>query len=226
MAELLRKLRDRVYFHRDRISSGQVINQQKEELRERLLQLNNHYNILRDALENVSSLAEICQMHAVKYRDMRIAELEERCEAILALAFPDEDFGVRIKSDVVRKKEVSYLLVGPKNKPVSQWFTPVSENGGLVKQLLGASLIASICEMCGASYIFFDEMFCSGDPVTVADISPFFKSLLDKGIQLAIIEHKPTLYEGVTRHEIHLGKDRINTGAVRILRTEDKEPEE
>ncbi len=223
---ILRQLKDQIYFHRDQISQGKVINERKEQLHAEMLELNKDYNTIREALQEVTRLSEICQTYAVKYRDMRIAELEERCEAILALAFPDENFGVRIKSDVVRKKEVSYLLVGPKNKPESQWFPPVSENGGLVKQLLGASIIASICEMCNAEYIFFDEMFCSGDPVTVSDISPFFHSILDKGIQLSIIEHKPTLYEGVRRQEIHLGKDRVNTGAVRILRVEDKEPEE
>lgn len=223
---LLQMLRDQIFFHRDQISQGKVINSRKEEYRNEMNELSSDYSSIKTALDEVSRLAEICQIYAVKYRDMRIAELEERCEAILALAFPDEHFGVRIKSDVSRKKEISYLLVGPKSKPESQWFPPVSENGGLVKQLLGASIIASICEMCGAEYIFFDEMFCSGDPVTVADISPFFHSLLEKGIQLSIIEHKPSLYEGVKRQEIHLGKDRIDTGAVRILRVEDKEPEE
>lgn len=223
---MIRALKDRIYFHRDKLAQGKVINERKEQYRQELQEYTIDAEKLRQALQEVTKLSEICQTYAVKYRDMRITELEERCEAILALAFPEEDFGVRIKSDVVRKKEVSTLIVGPKRSPESEWFPPVSENGGLVKQLIGASITESICEMYGAEYLFFDEMFCSGDPVTVADISPFFYSIMDRDMQLTIIEHKPTLYEGVRRHEVHLGKDRVNTGAVRILKIEDKEPEE
>lgn len=223
---MIHKLKDAIYYHREQIAQGNIINERKEQLHKELIELNTDYNILRESLQEVTRLSDICQTYAAKYRDIRIAELEQRCEAILALAFPDENFGVRIKTSVVRKKEVAHLLVGPKDCPESQWFPPVSENGGLVKQLIGAAIIESICEMCNADFIFFDEMFCSGDPVTVADISPFFHSVLAKGIQLSIIEHKPTLYEGVSRQEIHLGKDRVNADAVRILRIEEKEPEE
>jgi hypothetical protein len=223
---MIHELREQIYFHRDEITRGKAINEQKERYLDAIEEYSEDCNRLKEELKNVKHLSEICQHFAIKFRDMRIAELEERCEAILELAFPDEKFGVSIKNDVVRKKEVSYLLVGPKDRPKSQWFPPVSENGGLVKQLLGAALIESIWEMCNADYIFFDEMFCSGDPVTVADISPFFNSILDKKIQLVIIEHKPSLYEHIRRREFHLGKDRVVTGGVRLLKVEDVDPEE
>lgn len=222
---MIRLLQDTIYACRDQISKAEVVNKQKSEYAEEMVRCADDYKKLSDTLKNITKLSDICQTYAVKYHDMRIAELEKRCEAILELAFPEENFGVSIRSSVVRKKEVSYLVVGPKNKPISQWFPPVSENGGLVKQLLGASVIESICEMVGADYIFFDEMFCSGDPVTVADINPFFKGIIEKGIQLMIIEHKPTLYEGLERREIHLGKDRSKAEAVRILHIQDKVPE-
>lgn len=199
------------------LAKAEVINKRKEQLYNELITLQEDYDIVKENLDNVKRLSDICQVHAVKYRDTRIAELEKRCEAILDLAFPDEKFGVCIETNVVRKKEIAYLLVGPKSMPRKLWFKPISENGGLVKQLIGASIIASICEMVGAQYLMLDEMFCSGDPVAVADINPFFESLIKQGIQLTIIEHKPTLYEGLPRREIRLGKDRIKSNAVRLL---------
>lgn len=207
------------------IAKAEVINGQKEKLYNELCEVRSDYDTVKKNLDDVNALATICQTFAVKYRDLRIYELERRCEAILELAFPDEQFGVSIKTDIYRKREIAYLLVGPKSVPESQWFTPISENGGLVKQLIGASLIASICEMIGADFLFLDEMFCSGDPVAVADINPFFESLIAKGIQLTIIEHKPTLYEGLKRREIRLGKDRITSNAVRVLSIQDITPE-
>lgn len=207
------------------IARAEVINGQKEKLYNELCELRDDYESIKNSLDNIKVLSDICQAYAVKYRDLRIDELEKRCEAILELAFPDEQFGVSIKTDIYRKKEIAYLLVGPKKVPQTQWFTPISENGGLVKQLIGASLIASICEMVGADFLFLDEMFCSGDPVSVADINPFFESLISKGIQLTIIEHKPTLYEGLHRREIRLGKDRVTSNAVRVLSSNDVSPE-
>lgn len=222
---MIDKLQNYIYYYRAELAKAEVVNAHKQELYDSMIEYDNDRKEIKRNLDNVKRLADICQAHAVKYRDMRIAELESRCEAILELAFPDENFGVKIETTVVRKQEVSYLLVGPKDKPKSEWFPPVSENGGLVKQLLGASVIESICEMVNADFMIFDEMFCSGDPVTVSDISPFFNNILDKGIQLVIIEHKPTLYEGVKRREVHLGKDRCKTKSVRILKVEDKDPE-
>jgi len=208
------------------LAKAEVINANKQKLYDDFLTISKDYDAIVNELNNTSKLCKICQEYAVKYRDERIEELERRCESILDLAFPDEHFGVLIKTDIVRKKEVAKLLIGPKNVDKSEWFPPVSENGGLVKQLIGASIVASICEMINADFIFFDEMFCSGDPVAVADINPWFKNTVENGIQLVIIEHKPTLYENLSRREIRLAKDRVIENAVRILSIKDVIPYE
>lgn len=223
---ILDKLNARIEKYNSDLAQASYIQEQKELFYNEMIAYQEDYNKLKEAYDNICKLLDVCQTFAVKYRDLRIDELERRCENILDLVFPDESFGVKIKTGMYRKKEVASLIVGPKNKPQSQWFPPVSENGGLVKQLIGASIIASICEMVGADFIFFDEMFCSGDAVSVSEIEPFFNSIMAKDIQLFIIEHKPSLYDNIKRREIHLGKDRVGSGAVRILKVVDEEPED
>lgn len=178
-----------------------------------------HYIDIRNSID-------ICHREAAKFRDGRIAELEKRAEAVLELAFPAEKFGVKLKQERTYNSDKVTLLIGPRDVSESQWFSPTSENGGFVKQLIGASMIASICIMRKSSYIFLDEMFCSGDAVSVADISPFFKNILENDIQLLIIEHKPTLYERVARREFHLAKNREFGKNVKLLEQLDKTGEE
>lgn len=199
------------------IARAEVINEHKEKLYEEYLSVQEDYLTLEKACKDVEQLIKICKQFAVKFRDTRIIELEKCCESVIELAFPKEDFGVSLKADVFNNKEIATLLIGPKNVDKSKWFTPVSQNGGFVQQLIGSCMVAAICKMLKVDYIFFDEMFCSGDATSVADIKPFFEEFINNGVQLIIIEHKPTLYEGLDHREICLGKTRGSTDAVRII---------
>ena len=152
-------LQNSISYSKSQLAKAEILNNQKQQLYNLMIEAEEDYNKLSDMLKQINHLSDICQVYATKYHDMRINELERRCEAILELAFPDEHFGIKIESDIIRNKESSVLLLGHKNKPKSKWFPPVSVNGGLVKQLIGASVVASICEIVGTDTLFFDECF-------------------------------------------------------------------
>lgn len=215
-------LRQQLSLDREKLASGLELNKQKEKIADEVAELTEDYLTISNKLQDIQSLLKIIQVFTSKFRDSRIRELEERMEAILSLAFPSENFGVKITKDVLRNKDVSSLLIGPKNTPVDCWSTPTTINGGLVNQLITAAAVAEICKMRQVDYIFLDEMFCSGDPVAVSDISPFFDSIIQSDIQLLIIEHKPSLYEDLNRREFRFGKDRIHSQELHLLSVEDK----
>lgn len=205
----------------EKIAVAEETNRKKQEYKEAWLSSKEDYDTLIENINLMLLVKDITCRKANEFRESRLSELIDRTEAVLDLAFPQENFGIKILSDRKYNEDIAGILVGRKGTPESQWFSPLTENGGFVQQLISASTIVSICLMLNADFIFLDEMFCSGDPVSVANIAPFFKNIIDNNIQLLIIEHKPSLYESIDRREIHLAKDREVKQNVRLLEVKD-----
>jgi hypothetical protein len=203
------------------LSVAKIENEKKENYRKAYEQACSDYHRVIETSKLIDLVYDVTCRKANEFREGRLKELVSRAEAVLDLAFPGENFGIKIINDRKYGEDIAGILVGKKGTPESEWFSPVTENGGFVQQLIATSLIVSICLMSNADFIFLDEMFCSGDPTSVANIKPFFDSILQNNIQLTIIEHKPTLYENINRREFHLAKDREVGSNVHLLKVED-----
>lgn len=203
------------------LSLAEENNKQKEKYRQEMIEAQEELSQVNEYLRLIGLVQDITCRKANEFKEGRLTELIERAETVLDLAFPTEQFGIDISVDRRYNEDTASLLIGPKRVDRSQWFSPVTENGGFVQQLIAVALIVSICLMCDAKFIFLDEMFCSGDPVSVGNIAPFLNSIMDNKIQLTVIEHKPTLYEDIKRREFHLAKDREVNQNVKLLKVED-----
>lgn len=159
-----------------------------------------------------------------------IRNLEHRVETILALIMPEEQFKVRITFQPLRGKYVSEVYTGKERSDGSiTWSKPRSANGDFIKQLVSFSIVCSLNLMLGATKVFADEPFSSSDPVNVSKLAPVFDMMLEEGLQVIIIEHKETLYAGMSHNEINLLKHRHpvseHKGYVEVLSCERREPD-
>ena len=210
------------------LSNAEMTNQQKAEYREKI----NEYNLKLQTLQNyrlhMEQLVKGAMIKVEQYRNECISALESRVENILALIMPEEQFRVQITFRSVRGKYRSEVLIGKEVNGTIEWSPPRTQNGDFIKQLVSCSIVWSINLLLGASFIFMDEPFSSSDQINVGNLSPVFEMMIDSGMEIVMIEHKPELYQHMTHNEISLLKHRHPSddfkGFVEVISCEPKDP--
>ena len=199
-----------------RIENGKRINEEKEELLSQKSQLEEVLNkalSYRNLYDLGMKLISDCQ---ARYKNERKQALEEDVENVLELAFPDEHFKVNFHYGTRGKDEICTLRIGRPTSDGVKWGSPQCRSGDFNKQLMSYSIVATVLQMLGSETLLADEPFSNGDPVTLAELQPFFEMLQASGLQLGIIEHQESVYTGLTRREIILEKDR-SAGNVHVV---------
>lgn len=191
----------------EKLKQLEFCNRRKAELGAYAGRVKEHYDEINDKIDTMNQVYTVCLREANEYKESRLDMLIKQAESVLALAFPNENFRVRFDFTMYGKESHVQLKIGHEHDPEDKWLSPVTANGGCVKQLLSASIVASICVLNHVDYLFLDEFFCSSDPVVVSKVGQFIESLSSLGLQLVLIEHKPNLYGDIERRDILLRKD-------------------
>lgn len=146
---------------------------------------------------------KIIETYKEDYRNSRIEFLEDKINAKLLYLFPEEKFQVKFRFENIAGKPTAELLVGKLG-----YFAPArAQNGRFVKQLISSTSVIAINELRGSHMIFLDEAMASAADKILTELNPLFAELHDRGLEILLVEHKPGLYNTVTRREIHLRKD-------------------
>ncbi len=191
----------------EKLNKLEAINKHKSALGAYAGRVKSHLEELDSKIALMNSVYALCLREATEYKETRLEMLINQAESVLALAFPNEGFKVKFEFSVYGKESHVLLKIGHEDEPEEKWLSPVTANGGCVKQLLSASIVASICVLNHTDFLLLDEFFCSSDPVVVAKVGQFIESLSKLGLQLVLIEHKPNLYSSIERQDILLRKD-------------------
>lgn len=213
----------------ERLNKLEAINNHKTALGAYASRVKAHLDELEEKIAIMDKVYAVCLREATEYKETRLEMLINQAESVLALAFPNENFKVKFEFSMYGKETHALLKIGHEDEPEEKWLSPVTANGGCVKQLLSASIVASICVLNHADYLLLDEFFCSSDPVVVSKVGQFIESLSKLGLQLVLIEHKPNLYGSIERQDILLRKDHSKRAVELVSNeriTEDKFAEE
>lgn len=207
--EILDNLKSSLEVDKSTIAKGIESNKIREELLEKQSVFDEKYNSLLCYKQKLDTSIKICRKFTDEFKLCRRDDVERRVEDILAKLYPDEDFGVYFDIENKYNKLQAELKIGPKSEPIERWSSPSTSNGGFVKQLTSASIIASICDMRGVSLLMFDEQFCSSDNRNSEKIPEvIFNSDYVKNKQIILIEHKPEVYAQLDKRIIRPYKDR------------------
>lgn len=154
---------------------------------------------------------------AAKYKSARNQALEGNVENALDLAFPDENFKIKIQYETRGKQELASLKIGKVQADGEiKWGSPHCRSGDFAKQLISLCMVAEITIMLGSEMLLADEPLSNGDAISLAEIKDLFVGLSEQGLQTLFIEHEEEMYKGVDRREIILEKDRAK-GIVKVI---------
>lgn len=191
----------------EKLNRLESINNHKTALGVYASRIKAHLDELEEKIAIMDKVYAVCLREATEYKETRLEMLINQAESVLALAFPSENFKVKFEFSTYGKESHVMLKIGHKDEDEEKWLSPVTANGGCVKQLLSASIVASICVLNHADYLLLDEFFCSSDPIVVSKVGQFIENLSKLGLQLVLIEHKPNLYGSIERQDILLRKN-------------------
>lgn len=210
------------------LKTAEESNAQKLEYQNKIKEYNYKIQTLQMYRSRIDQLIKGSMIRVEQYRNECISALESRVEHILALIMPEEQFKVQITFRSVRGKYRSEVLIGKENNGYIEWSPPRTQNGDFIKQLISCSIVWSLNLLLGASFILMDEPFSSSDQVNVGNLSPVFEMMIESGMEIIMIEHKPELYQGVHHNEISLLKHRHPSddfkGFVEVLSCDIVEP--
>lgn len=225
MYSVLRNLRvsvdQRITHITSEINSAEEDNTRKKRLEEDIVTESKLLEDVTSYHRAFKALLTRAMTEADTYRKSRKSELESRVESALNLVFPEEHFKVHFEVDVSNRKYVAELLLGKEVDGIMYWGTPRGQNGGMAKQLIAFTAVGEINLMIGSDLYIADEPFSSSDDFNILAVKAILKYFNENGLQVLIIEHKPSLYEGIEHNKIKLTKDRANqNGKVQLLSIE------
>lgn len=202
MASVLRQYTQNL---KDRCIRAESNNATRANYYETYLHEQEAYNNANASLFKLLQLHKVCDKCVVEYKQRRQTELESRIESVLALAFPDYNYGVKFKYGLSYNKEVATLLIGKKGLNSDTWESPVTSNGGMAQCVIAAATIIALTIMKDGNFILLDEAFASSDEVNCGSLKPLFDELLARNFQILLVEFKPELYNKLKRREFSLG---------------------
>lgn len=150
------------------------------------------------------------------YKRDRLEELSLETEEVLSRIFPNEDFSVRLRPDMQRNEQITKLEIGQDDV-----FSEMKDqNGRMCRQVTSFKINTKIQELRNAVPVLVDEALNSGDDETTQQMGIEIKGLVDRGVQVILIEHKAGLYKDLPRLQVNLVKDPILRKVTEVTVTE------
>lgn len=146
-----------------------------------------------------------------RYKTNRISFLTAYIQEIIDTVFPLRGFIVKLNPDLRYKIPRVDLTVT--NSFGIEINIRISE-GGLFKQLVSYGAASSLVQSIENGKLFLDEAFFAGSPENLSKVYPVIQALIDKGIQVFIIEQTDTVYKDLHRREYILDYDEINKSTI------------
>ena len=163
----------------------------------------------REYYNKMKMLLSMTHKQATDFTESRKGLVERTVEENLAYLFPEESFKVKLSMDTTQSgRETCKLLLGTNSHGNIVWAPTTAQNGRFVRQLISVVVSYTLNYLRGSDMVYFDEALASSDKTNLTKLKPLLDRIAANGMQVILIEHKPELYNNVTRREFTLKKDR------------------
>lgn len=189
-----------------KIEVAEETNRKYDEYHDKYFKLTKSMNlgvIYRTRLEN---LLLRCKTEYSKFREDRLSFLEEAIQESFDSIFPDEKIIPKLEYEPYRGKNVAKLkLIVPDGYGGES--TLQSKNAsGLQKQLISFLGAVTVCDLLGLNKIFIDEAFGNSSTENKQKLGKILQVYSESGMQVFLISQDVSLYQDLTRREIHIEK--------------------
>lgn len=206
----LETLKNRIMREEANLGLAKENNRKLDNAQEKYAEIRECYDILMDKLQSLKMTKMYATLSMNKYRQRVIAILEAEITNCLKLSFPEENYVARIEWNNTGGEPTAVLYLEKELPDGSRDpMIPDLQNGGLAQQIIRFAAVSGILLMLGSSAIYIDEGFNGGDGKSLAELSPLFIGLIDRGFQMIGIEHSNKIFSMLPRKEYNLLKNRL-----------------
>jgi len=222
MQEDMRRLSESISYDKAILQTAVESNERQLKVEEKYQKIADLLRELRDYTSMLKTLHAVVNKKASEFTQGRKSLLEQTVEDNLRYIFPEENFRVKLDLDVSKTgKETCKLLLGKEENGKVSAYTPTNaQNGRFVRQLISLVIVYTINLLRGSDMVYMDEALASSDKDNLTKLEPLLNRMIDSKMQVILIEHKPELYENVSRRHFKLRKNR-ETGETKIESAED-----
>lgn len=201
-----RKFRDMQVQLQGMLAEGRKNNEEYEETLRKKEIVDKALTDAQDLKQKTKILLAKAQQEDRDFTNRRIDHMSDTITEFVGEIFPYDGYKATVVCDPNRKFKAHLKLVG---KDGNTRLTHMSE-GKFNQSLISFGGCVSTSESLGASKFYLDEPFAVSDQDNLKKVSKFYLSLINKGMQIIMIEQNPIGYKDLPRREIHLTRDPIS----------------
>lgn len=214
----LRKYRDMSTKLKSKLSNAEATNKNFTLLRKDLDEIQECKEQFSELLEFFKTAYLVSSKEDGDYKRRRLEFLSSYIKKNLNIVFPYDNLDVKVQTDFKNNRNKATLELWDENKKKA--FIPKMNQGGLGKQLISFSAATALVECKDRKFLLLDEPFSESAPDKLSIVSTILNELLNKGMQIILIEHKDEVYKELPRREFVLEKDAL-TSSVKVLSVTD-----
>lgn len=221
MRKQIEKVKSSIAYDESTLTSAEKTNNELRKAQEKYEECREARDQINAYHRKMSLLYNICNKKASEFTEGRVKLIEQTVEDNLMYIFPEEKFKVKLDLDVSKNgRETCQLLLGKSTPRGIEYAPTTAQNGRFVRQLISVVVIYTINYLRGCDMIYMDEALASSDKYNLTKLKPLLDKMRESGMQVVLIEHKPELYNNVTRRQFTLSKNR-STSVTTIIAQED-----
>lgn len=210
MRKNVRALADKVVYDKAVLASAIESNKRLDETEDKLFRTKEYLTELLEYEKKLKTLYSICNKKAAEFTEGRRGLIEQTVEENLRFIFPEENFKVKLDLDLSKAgRKTCKLLLGKTTKDGIVYSPTTAQNGRFVRQLISVVVVYTLNYLRGTDMMYLDEALASSDKSNLTKLKPLLDRMVENGMQVVLIEHKPELYNTVTRRQFTLNKDRM-----------------
>lgn len=199
----LRNHREKLEGLRRVIYEGTRSNKEYADNVARLAQVDKTLSTTKLVNNATKELLERVMAEDMAFKNRRLDFMSSVITDFLSELFPDDNFTAKVKCDFNRGMKAELLLL---DRYGNERLIHMSE-GRFAQSLISFGASIGVSENMGAKKLYLDEAFSVSDPENLQKVSDLYRALLDKGMQIIMIEQTSTGYKDLPRREIRLARD-------------------